>query len=63
MKIWGKVVDVRLRRTVEICDEQLWIYTSKKHDRYNIRQENGSGIVQGRPERVALCVYRPRESL
>ena len=41
----------------------IWVHATEKHHGRHLRAEVAHGEVDGRSERVALCVHRSQESL
>ena len=41
----------------------IWVHAMEKHHGCHLRVEDDDGKVEGRSERAALCVHRPRESV
>ena len=41
----------------------IWVHATEKHHGYHLRVEDDDGEVEGRSERAALRVHRPRESV
>ena len=60
MKVWGRIIETRLRDGVEITDGFM---PRKGNHRYNVCFKNVDGKVQGRSKRALLYIRRLRESL
>ena len=41
----------------------IWVHATEKHHKHHLQVENDDGEVEGRSERAALRVHRPRESI
>ena len=63
MKLWQRVVEARLRREVGDRRPTIWVHATEKHHGRHLWVEVAHEEVEGRSERVALCVHRSRESL